>query len=69
MLIYERVYKWKVLDEIGGGKQVFMLDRQNQSVALMNDMDAQSAIKIANCVDDENRYDFWSCKESEEAKE
>ena len=65
MATYKEVYKWNVIDEIGKGKQVYMLDRQNQSVALINDMDAQSAIKIVNCKDNENRYDFWICEETE----
>lgn len=66
MVTYKKVYNWKVFDEIEDGKRVYMLDRQNQSVALLNDMDAQSAVKVVNSTDDENRYDFWTCVESEE---
>ena len=69
MVIYKSIYRWKVFENINDGKQVFMLDRQNQSVALINDMDVQSAVKIVDGKDNENRYDFWICEEAEEAEE
>lgn len=65
---YNTIYAWKVFDKINEGKQVFMLDRQNQSVALLNDMDTESAVKIVNSEDNENRYQFWICEESEETQ-
>ena len=69
MTTYNTIYSFKVFDKINEGKQVFMLDRQNQSVALLNDMDTESAVKVVNSENNENRYQFWICEESEETKE
>ena len=63
MKIYETIYSWNVFDEIARGKNVYMLDRQNQSVALVNDMDAQSAISVVHSKNTDKRYDFWICNE------
>ena len=68
MVTYRSVRAWFVVDEIKAGNNVYMLDRQNQSVALINDMDAQSAIKIVHSTDTENRYDFWVCDITEESE-
>ena len=47
---------------------MYVLDRQNKSVALLNDMDAQSAVQIANAESKARRYEFW-IEEREEAEE
>lgn len=69
MAIYKTVYSFEVFDKINKGEQVWVTDRHNKSVALLNDMDAQSAVQIVNATSNENRYDFWTCKESEETEE
>lgn len=68
MTTYKTISAWRVLDEIENGKQVFMLDRQNNSVALVNDLNVNSAVKVLNSDDKENRYAFWICEESEETE-
>lgn len=68
MANYENVYSFNVFDKISEGKKVFVTDRHNKSVALLNDMDVQSAIKIVNAKSG-GRYDFWIYEESEVTEE
>ena len=63
MTTYKTISAWRVLDEINNGEQVFMLDRQNNSVVLVNDLNVHSALKATNADDKENRYEFWICEE------
>lgn len=69
MTTYKVINAWYVIDEIKKGNKVYMLDRQNQSVALINDMDAQSAISIIEAKDEAKRYSFWTCEEVGEIEE
>lgn len=68
---YKTIYSFEVFNTVNEGKQVFVLDRQNKSVALINDMDVQSAVKIVNAENKASRYEFWICEfeESEEIEE
>ena len=65
---YKTIYNFEVCDKIAAGANVWVTDRQNKSVALLNDMDAQSAIQIVNEKDKARRYEFWieSAEETEE---
>ena len=65
---YRTIYSFKVFEEINNGKQVFVLDRQNNSVTCVNDLNVNSALKVVNADDNENRYAFWICEESEETQ-
>lgn len=67
METYNIIYSFEVFDHINDGKQVYVLDRQNKSVALVNDMDTQSAVKIVND-SKTKRFEFWICEEMEEVK-
>ena len=64
---YNTIYSFEVFGRIKEGEQVFVLDRQNKSVALINDMDVTSAVSIVNADNRSKRYEFWVCEESEEA--
>lgn len=55
---YKIIYSFEVFDKIGEGKQVYVLDRQNKSVTLINEMDANSAVKIVY-TEKSNRFEFW----------
>ena len=66
---YKTIYSFEVFGKVNEGYQVFVLDRQNKSVALINDMDVRSAVKIVNAENKASRYEFWICKESEEIEE
>lgn len=66
---YKTIYSFEVFGKVNEGYQVFVLDRQNKSVALINDMDVQSAVKIVNAQNKASRYEFWICEESEEIEE
>ena len=67
MAIYNSIYSFEVFGRIKDGEQVFVLARQNKSVALVNDMDVNSAVSIVNADNKSKRYEFWVCEESEEA--
>lgn len=69
MKTYKTIFTFEVFEKINDGEQVYVLDRQNKSVALLNDMDAQSAVKIVNEKSKEGRYEFWYEKESEVTEE
>lgn len=68
MVTYKNIYSFDVLGKIKDGNQVYVLDRQNQSVALLNDMDVQSAVKIVNAENRTGRFDFWIVEEVEEMR-
>lgn len=59
MAIYNTIYAFEVFDKINEGKKVCVTDRQNRSVALLNDMDVESAVKIVNAENKTRRYEFW----------
>ena len=69
MEIYKQIYQFEVVDKISSGKQVYVLDRHNKSVALLNEMDMKSAVKIVNAENKDRRYDYWICEEREENKD
>lgn len=66
---YKSIYSFQVFEKISEGNQVYVLDKQNKSVALVNDMDVQSAVRLTKASDDKKRFDFWICEETEEEKE
>lgn len=68
MMIYKTIYSFEAFKKINEGKQVYVLDRQNKSVALLNEMDAKSAVNIVNSTKG-NRFEFWYTEESEESEE
>ena len=69
MTTYKIIFPFEVFEKINEGEQVYVLDRQNKSVALLNEMDATSAVKIVNAKSKEGRYEFWYTKESEVTEE
>lgn len=69
MAKYNTIYSFEVFDKIGVGERVWVTDRQNKSVALINDMDVKSAVQIVNAENRSRRYEFWTCSESGEADE
>ena len=69
MPIYNPIYSFEVFDKINEGKKVWVTDRHNKSVALINDMDVNSAVKIVNAENKSKRYEFFTCEESEETEE
>ena len=68
MAIYNTIYSFEVFDKINEGKNVFVTDRQNRSVALINDMDVESAVRVVNAENRTRRYEFWieGAEETEE---
>lgn len=68
MATYKNVYSFEVFEKINAGYDVWVTDRQNKSVALLNDMDAQSAVKIVNADNSERRYEFWISEGAEESE-
>lgn len=59
MKTYKTIYRFEVFEKITNGKNVWVTDRQNKSVALINDMDANSAVKLVNTENRAGRYEFW----------
>ena len=59
MATYNTIYRFEVLEKITAGERVWVTDRQNKSVALLNDMDVASAVKIVNTENKTRRYEFW----------
>ena len=66
MVTYNSIYSFDVFSRIDDGYQVYMLDRQDNSVTLVNDLNAQMAINIVNANNRARRYEFWVCEEREE---
>lgn len=64
MEVYKIIYSYEVFRKIGEGEQVYVLDRQSKSVALINDMSVREAISIMN--GDTQRYEFWISEKAEE---
>lgn len=69
MAIYKTVYSFEVFDKINEGNKVWVTDRHNKSVALINDMDVKSAVQIVHAENRSTRYEFFIYEESEETEE
>lgn len=63
---FRKVYPWNVIDEVRGGKVVFVLDKKLKKIAAVNTVQLQDVIRVTES-EEENRYDFWY-EEAEELK-
>jgi sortase (surface protein transpeptidase) len=65
---YEKIYAFQVLDKIKGGKTVYMLDRQQFYVCIVNDIRVCILMDVLNTKDTTNRYEFWIEEVTEDAE-
>lgn len=67
-MAYKTIYYFEVYGKIKEGKNVYCLDRGDQVIEFMNNLEVNDFISLLNNAEkckDENRYEFWV----EEAKE
>lgn len=69
MKTYKTVYSFDVLEKIKGGYKVWMNDRQEKEVSLVNTMDVEDFIAVLNDDAKSGRYDFWIVIEVETEKQ
>ena len=55
---YVSVYPWWVIDEITKGHKVYVLDRKNRTVHLVNVAPVQDVVKATES-EEKGRYEFW----------
>jgi hypothetical protein len=65
---YRKVYPWNVIDEVRGGKVVFVLDKKLKKIAAINTVQLQDVIRVTES-EEENRYDFWYEEKEPETEE
>lgn len=60
---FETIYSFRVLDEIGAGKTVYVVDRtkadQSTAICTANEMYAGELLQIINHDNSDNRYEFF----------
>lgn len=59
MVRYETIRSYWVIDEIKNGKKVYVLDRKNRTVHLVNVAPVGDVIKAIES-EEEGRYIYWS---------
>lgn len=63
---YRDIYAFWVIDEVKKGKTVYVLDMQEKTVGIINNMTVDKAIAVLNSAEENsNRYVFW-VEETEE---
>ncbi len=64
---YKEVYTFEVVSAIKEGEKVFVLDKQDCSVKLLNDEKISVVFElIAKVSEDKSRYLLWTEKETED---
>ena len=64
--MYEKIYSFRVLDELQAGKKIYFCDRMQKEVHCLNELAVGSLIIILDEIKkDETRYEFWYERESE----
>ena len=63
---YKEIYEFRVVDAIEKGERVFVLDKQDCSVKLLNDEKISVVLALLKKVrnEDGNRYLLWTEKET-----
>ena len=56
---YRNIYSFNILDEIGKGNVVYMLDREKRCVENVNEMEVQTLSEVLNCDNLKDRFEFW----------
>ena len=71
MTIFKSIYHFNVIDEIGKGNNVFCLDREDQVIDCVNDMEVSEFVKITKkaAQTENNRFEFWIKVNTEEVRE
>ena len=65
--MYKEVYKWRLVEELERGKQIYCLDRKRKQCYLVNDMFVKGLIMILEQAStDPDRFYFWEEAEEEE---
>lgn len=65
---FKEIYSFEVLDAIKNGERVFVLDKQDYSVKLLNDEKISVVLKLIEKVRENksNRYLLWTEKETKD---
>lgn len=65
---YKEIYEFEVVGKIGDSEKVFVLDKQDNSVTLLNDEKISVVLELIEKAreDKSNRYLFWTEKETED---
>lgn len=63
---YNEIYSFEVLDAVKKGERVFVLDKQDYTVKLLNDEKISVVLKLIEKVRENkgNRYLLWTEKET-----
>lgn len=65
--MYKEVYKWRVIDELLKGKQIYCLDRNRKQCYLVNEMFVKGLVLILGQAEtDPDRFYFWEDTTEEE---
>ena len=67
---FETIYNFKVLDEIGQGNTVFVINKTEYekptAIRIANEMCVSDLMSIINYDNNDNRFDFYKIIESED---
>ena len=68
MKTYKNIYAFDVADKIKNGKEVYILDRQKETVNNVLDIDVKIYIEATAGEPNGNRFAFWTIEEVEETE-
>lgn len=57
--VYRNIYSFNILDEIGKGNVVYMLDREKRCVENVNEMEVQDLSEVLNSDNLKDHFEFW----------